>query len=108
MLKSRHPKKWRGLLEYLDGRLSPKSSGQLEGHLARCSLRREAYEELQVTREALRVLKAAVEQDSPLPTWSAIETRLGSEGRLRSRSLPGHLLLRPRLRRLGRSISRAH
>jgi len=71
-----HLKKWRALSEYMDGRLSPKRSGRLERHLACCNRCREAYEELQVTREALGALKVAVEQDSFLATWSAIEARL--------------------------------
>lgn len=56
--------------------------------------------ELQVTRAALGALKAAVEQDSSLTAWSAIEARL------RSRSLPSAFLLSARLRRVGRSFYR--
>lgn len=100
MLKIFHLKRWRALSEYVDRRLSPESSGRLKRHLTRCSRCREAYEELQVAREALGALKVAVEQDSSLPTWSAIEARL------RSRSLPSAFLLSARLRRVGRSFYR--
>jgi anti-sigma factor RsiW len=82
---------WNGplLTEYLDHRVAPRESRQLERHLAQCGLCARNLAQLAAAREALHALRLENENDEPpLPPWSAIEARLGE------RSLPIPFFLR--------------
>ena len=81
---------WNGpfLTEYLDHRVAPRESRQLERHLAQCGLCARNLAQLRAAREALHALRLNETDELPLPPWSAIEARLGE------RSVPMPFFLR--------------